>query len=342
MNLRLAILLSMFALMTVVPTRASTDPATATLEAAQAGDAEAQYMLARQYERGDGVPADDFEAVRWLQRAAAQDHPGAMLDLGWMLANGYGTAKDPEMAFLWFARAAALDVAGAADQRDAVGEVLTADRRLSLQQRALKGLAVSVPSDEQNTDQAIDPVSPPPMLDPGDSVESLRPRLMGGQSIRAFQKLGLLAQRGDVLARNLYGLALRRSTDETDRRQGLQWLMLAAQDGLPAAQYNVAGAMLEDGTPLDFQAIAVWLDLAYRGSRPADPTDYTGIAAEFAARASIQDPYRAALEGSVGAYPELRELITMRRQEMIARREMEQFRTRNSGGAGGITTTVIE
>ena len=313
---------------------AENDAFATALAAAQAGDSEAQYVLARIYERGDGVQADDFEAVRWLQRAAEQDHPGAMMELGWMLANGYGTPKNPEQAYSWFVRAAALEVAGAADQRDALGRILPLDRRAALTRTALQGLSVPEPITASVSVQL-----PPATLGPEDTVASLRPHLTGENSIEAFQKLGLLAENGDVLARNLYGLALRRSTDVQDRQRGRYWLLLAARDGLPAAQYNFAGTLLEDGSPPDFTAISTWLDRAQQGSQPADPSDYDAIAREFAARSAISDPYRAATEGSQGAYPELRQLITLRRQEMIARREMERFRQPTTPG---ITTTVIE
>lgn len=306
--------------------------------AAEAGEAEAQYMLARMYERGDGIAPNDFEAVRWLERAAAQDHKDAMMDLGWMLANGYGTPKDPERAYTWFTRAAAFDVAGAADQRDALGRTLSGDRRNALTEIALQGLSVAPPA------MPSSPL-PPVTLGPEDSFSALRPKLAGETSIEAFQKLGLLAEKGDLRARNLYGLALRRSTDVQDRQRGRYWLLLAAQAGLPAAQYNFAGVLMEDGTPPDFAAVARWLDLAQQGSQPVDPSDYNAIAREFAARSSILDPYRAALEGSQGAFPELRQLIVMRRQEMIAHREM--VRSQRSGDVqgtaqDGITTTVIE
>ena len=36
------------------------------------GDAEAQYNLGLMYDKGEGVPEDDAEAVRWYQKAAAQ------------------------------------------------------------------------------------------------------------------------------------------------------------------------------------------------------------------------------------------------------------------------------
>lgn len=44
------------------------------LPAAQAGDAEAQYMMGRLYSLGDGVPSDFVQAWVWFDRAARQGH----------------------------------------------------------------------------------------------------------------------------------------------------------------------------------------------------------------------------------------------------------------------------
>jgi hypothetical protein len=48
--------------------------ARAFLPAAQAGDAESQYMMGRLYSLGDGVPRDFVQAWVWFDRAARQGH----------------------------------------------------------------------------------------------------------------------------------------------------------------------------------------------------------------------------------------------------------------------------
>ena len=65
------------------------------------------------YDTGRGVPADDVEAVKWYQRAAAQGYVIAQYNLGVMYTNGDGVPKDPVEAYAWFslaARRAFLDV----------------------------------------------------------------------------------------------------------------------------------------------------------------------------------------------------------------------------------------
>lgn len=48
---------------------------------AQAGDVEAQYRLGVMYLDGQGVPADELEAERWLTRAARGGHTSAYIRL---------------------------------------------------------------------------------------------------------------------------------------------------------------------------------------------------------------------------------------------------------------------
>lgn len=314
------------------------------VSAAQAGDVDAQFRLGRAYETGTGMPQNDFEAVRWFRMAAAQDHPAAAMDLGWMLANGYGVAKDEERALYWFTRAAALGAEGAADQRDALAGRFDPAVRRAIAEEAGEGLP------EGNTIPDLPPsltVASDPVLEPDDSFPTLRDRLNAGGGLDVLAKLRLLAQDGDVKARNLVGLALRRSTDPADRAAGLQWLFAAAQAGLPAAQYNLAAAMLEDSPPgsgrsPDYAGVVRWLDLAAAGSASADPSDYAAVAREFAARAGVRDPYRAAVQGSEGAYEELRQLIRLKRQEVLARRDYDMRRGTPPTATGQVESTIIE
>lgn len=314
------------------------------IPAAEAGDADAQFRLGRAYESGVGAPQNDFEAVRWFRAAALQDHPVAALDLGWMLANGYGVAKDEERALYWFTRAAALGAEGAAAQRDALARQFDAAAFGRIVEEAGQGLPAGIAVPDLPPALAVDT---DPVLEAGDDFETLKHKLNAGGGLDVLAKLRLLAQDGDVKARNLVGLALRRSTDPADRTAGLQWLFAAAREGLPAAQYNLADAMLEDAPPgsdraPDYGSVARWLDLAARGSAPADPADYAAVSREFAARAGIRDPYRAAVQGSEGAYDELRQLIRLKRQELLARRDYDTRRGTPPTATGQIESTVIE
>lgn len=52
------------------------------MTSAEHGDAAAQYRLGVMYTYGQGVPQDDYEAVKWFRRAAKQGHVQAEYNLG--------------------------------------------------------------------------------------------------------------------------------------------------------------------------------------------------------------------------------------------------------------------
>lgn len=317
--------------------------------AAEEGDANAQYRLARLYEQGTGVPQDDFAAVRWLTAAARQDHPDAALDLGWMLANGYGAAKDVEQAYYWFVRATALGAEGAAAQRDALAREIPPEDRDRLADDALRDLPEGIQIVSSSQDAPSLRVASDPVLGPGDTLSALRQQLNEGGGIDVLAKLRLMAGDGNIQAANILGTTLRRSTDNADRAAGLDWLITAARGGLPAAQYNLAAALLADVDPTaggrpDYAAILTWLDAAERANRPPAADDYAALSEAFAARASVSDPYLAAMQGVGGLHRELAELIAAKRQEVRARQELD-LRLTGQGGRqdiGDIETTVIE
>jgi hypothetical protein len=74
---------------------------------AEAGDAIAQFDLAKAYMSGTGVATDPSMGLVWLQKSAAQDYFGAEYALGRMYQNGLGKLpKDQHEAASWFRKAA--------------------------------------------------------------------------------------------------------------------------------------------------------------------------------------------------------------------------------------------
>ncbi len=72
------------------------------LKKAEAGDAESQYTIGIQYERGQfGFPQSYIEAAKWYRKAAAQGHSGAQLYLGVFLAQGQGVEPNFVEAYQW-------------------------------------------------------------------------------------------------------------------------------------------------------------------------------------------------------------------------------------------------
>jgi len=85
----------------------SATAAEATLfERAEKGDASAQFDLGVMYIKGDGVPKDSTEAVKWYRKAAEQGDAVAQLELGVAYANGFGVPKDSIEAVRWYRMAA--------------------------------------------------------------------------------------------------------------------------------------------------------------------------------------------------------------------------------------------
>ena len=53
-----------------------------TLQAAERGDAQAQFNLGAMYAKGRGVSQDDAEAVRWFRQSAEQGDAQAQFKIG--------------------------------------------------------------------------------------------------------------------------------------------------------------------------------------------------------------------------------------------------------------------
>ncbi|WP_308726487.1 tetratricopeptide repeat protein, partial [Haemophilus influenzae] len=66
----------------------------------------AQANLGSMYYNGRGVKQDDFEAVKWFSKAAAQGDAIAQASLGNMYFEGRGVKQDDFEAMKWFSKAA--------------------------------------------------------------------------------------------------------------------------------------------------------------------------------------------------------------------------------------------
>ena len=96
----------------VVPAGFQTGPAKAQdleqlRKAAEQGDTRARYNLGHIYDKGEGVPENDREAVKWFRKAAEQGHALAQFNLGLMYAKSDGVGKDYVKAYAWANLAAA-------------------------------------------------------------------------------------------------------------------------------------------------------------------------------------------------------------------------------------------
>jgi uncharacterized protein len=72
----------------------------------------AAYCLALIYRRGLGVPQDQRETIKWLNRAAEMEYARATLDLSEAFAKGEGVKPDNVMAYMWVSIASDSKVPG--------------------------------------------------------------------------------------------------------------------------------------------------------------------------------------------------------------------------------------
>jgi hypothetical protein len=87
---------------------------------AEAGDAIAQFDLAKAYMDGKVVKKDPAQAVEWLKKSAGQGYVGAEFALGFMYQTGTGLPKDQHEAANWFRKAARQPNKAAQDQLSAM------------------------------------------------------------------------------------------------------------------------------------------------------------------------------------------------------------------------------
>ncbi|KAF9558433.1 hypothetical protein EC968_007098 [Mortierella alpina] len=75
-------------------------------QAAERGDAAAQFTLAQMYEQGQGVEASEAEAVKWYRKAAEGGNAEAQFSLAQLYDDGRGVKEDLDHAARWYRRAA--------------------------------------------------------------------------------------------------------------------------------------------------------------------------------------------------------------------------------------------
>ena len=86
-------------------------------QAAEQGDADAQFRLAehyyKNYDECGGVEEDLAEAVKWYQEAAGLGDARAQFEIGWLYQCGEGVEEDHEKAVEWYRISADQGYAGA-------------------------------------------------------------------------------------------------------------------------------------------------------------------------------------------------------------------------------------
>jgi hypothetical protein len=119
-------------------------------KAADQGNVAAEVNLAVSYARGEGVPQDYAEAAKWYRKAADQGNGTAQNTLGAMYLQGQGVTQDYELAYMWFHLAAnALSGAGretAVKGRDLATSKLTPAQLTHAHQMAEQWKPTAIPA----------------------------------------------------------------------------------------------------------------------------------------------------------------------------------------------------
>lgn len=101
------------------------DEISASIEAAEQGEASAQINLGAMYDNGDGVAEDDVEAVHWFRKSAEQGDADAQYNLGLMYYYGEGVAKDSVQAYAWIDVAAAQGIEESKTTKNQIAKGIT-------------------------------------------------------------------------------------------------------------------------------------------------------------------------------------------------------------------------
>lgn len=80
----------------------------AAIPLANEGNAFAQFVLGHVLSNGNGIEKEPESAAKWYSKAASQDYPAALNNLGIMYRNGNGVPKDEKKAVELISKAAAL------------------------------------------------------------------------------------------------------------------------------------------------------------------------------------------------------------------------------------------
>lgn len=79
------------------------------LNNAQAGDVDAQYYLAFQYELGIEMEQNSQKAHYWYGKAAEQGDARSQYSLGYLYSEGIGVKRDVEQAIQWYEKSSQQD-----------------------------------------------------------------------------------------------------------------------------------------------------------------------------------------------------------------------------------------
>lgn len=311
-----------------------------TREAAEGGDAIAQYKLAFLYEDGTGVAKDEAQAVLWYRRSAEQGLSEAQCNLGVRYWDGRGVAQDEAEAVRWYRLSAAQDNRVAQNN---LGVCYDTGRGVA--QDDIQAVHWYRKSAEQGYVSAQWSLGQCYYLGQGvakDDVEAVKwyRRAAQQREPRSQCQLGVMYAKGRGVPQDLseaiywyqesakqgfataqYNLGIVYSNGKGVRRDdatAVAWFRKAAEQGLAGAQADL-GTMYEEGrgVPRDAGEAVAWfrrgaeqgdagaqnnLGIAYRYGRgvPKDPVEAIGWYRRSAEQGDANAQYNLALAYDLG------------------------------------------
>jgi len=265
---------------------------------ANEGEAEAQFLLASAFQDGLGLEPDDFEARKWYEAAAAQDHPLAVGNLAWMIVLREGGPRDGPRAYKLFRHAVDLGDRHVLRQVGVMHYYGIGTERDYLEARRWFAEATKY-------SDAVAWYNIGLMWESGlgGDVDAEKARdcyreAVKGKHLEGAFRLGILYYRGML--------------GERDLDKAVRWFMYAAHRGHATAMYNLAGMISEGwGTRADPSLALLW----YRRAAEAGYVNAMRVVAETAWREGREDEAiewstKAAENGDAGSARQLAEYYT--------------------------------
>ncbi len=219
--------------------------------AAEEGNAEAQYRLGDMYALGDGVVLDDVRALSWYRKSAEQGNPEAQFRLANMYADGVGTEEDVVQSLFWCRSAAEQGFAAA--QVGLFWKYVSGHEEVEPQiDLAVSWLRKAAEQDFAEAQNEMGRWYEYGLLGfPSDIVQAAAwyRKAAERENVEAQSRLGLMYGSGEGVEQN--------ST------QAAEWLQKAAEQGEVEAQSKL-GAMYADGEGVEKDPVqaAAWLQKA--------------------------------------------------------------------------------
>lgn len=211
---------------------------------AEKGDAEGQFQYAELLGKGQGVPRDEFEAVRFLRKSAEQGFAKAQAALGSRLKSGNGVEQDVVEALGWLEKAA--------EQGELAAQTTVALCYVS---------GDGTPRNEVAGARWLQRASKGGSRFADSTLNSLQLRGAPATDEAAAVAYRALASKGDVAGMVAYGACLEEGRGVAkNAAEAVKWFLFAAKKGDVLAKYR-AGLLQQAAAGTQTEAYE-WLSIA--------------------------------------------------------------------------------